>query len=236
MREATALMKRALGVDATFAPAAAMIGWCRMFQRVQGWGPGSDAEVAEAVCLARQAIEAGKDDPDALWMAANSVSVFAGEHTTAASAIDRALTLNANSAHAWMISAYLSNRRNRPGPAIEAFQRAMRLSPLDPLNYIFSAGISFAHLAAGRYDEAVEWADRSLHEQPRYSPAMRYKVISLAHLGRLDDARRWLNRLLELQPGLTIAKDKAMYGATMFPPEVLAVFLDGLRKAGMPEE
>lgn len=80
--EAIALIKRALAIDPTYAPAAAMIGWCRTFQRLQGWGPLSDAEVAEAVSLARQAIEAGRDDPDALWMAANAVSFFASLRST----------------------------------------------------------------------------------------------------------------------------------------------------------
>ena len=61
-----------------------MIGWCNGWQRLQGWGPLTDAEVAEGVRLARRAIEAGKDDPDTLWMAANTVSFFTGEHATAA--------------------------------------------------------------------------------------------------------------------------------------------------------
>ena len=60
---------------------------------------------AEAVTLAKQAIEAGKDDSDALWMAAFALQLFAGEHAIAATAIDRALTLNPNSAHAWMAAA-----------------------------------------------------------------------------------------------------------------------------------
>ena len=53
-------------------------------------------------------------------------------------------------------------------------------------------------------------------------------------LGHIAEARDWLERLLELQPGLTIAKYKAY--ATFFAPELLAVYLDGLRKAGLPEE
>ena len=112
----------------------------------------------------------------------------------------------------------------------------MRLSPLDPLGYTFAGGLALAHLAAGRYEEAAEWADRSLREQPRYSIAIRMKVVSFAQLGCLDMARRWLKRLLEIQPGLTIAGWKASYGATFFAPELLDVYIEGLRKAGLPEE
>ena len=53
----------------------------------------SEAEITEALYLARQALEIAKDDPDALWMAADTVSILAHEHATAAGAIDRALSL-----------------------------------------------------------------------------------------------------------------------------------------------
>src|SRR5205807_2912297 len=110
--------------------------------------------MTEAAQLGARAIEIGKDDPDALWMGAHAVSSCARAHGAAASALDRALTLNPNSAHAWMASGYVSCLRNQPEPAIAAFHRALRLSPLDPLNFYFTGGIAFAHLSAGRYAEA----------------------------------------------------------------------------------
>jgi TolB-like protein len=36
--EAVVLARQALAVDPSYAPAAAMVGWCRTLQRVQGWG------------------------------------------------------------------------------------------------------------------------------------------------------------------------------------------------------
>ena len=234
VRDAVALLKRALLIDPSYAPAAAMMGWCRGWQRLQGWGSLSDAGVAEAVRLAIHAIETGKDDPDALWMAANTVSFFAGDHDTAASAIDRALTLNPNSAYAWLASAFAAYRRNRSDLAIEGFQRAMRLSPLDPLGHIFAGGVAAAHVISGRYKEAIEWADRSLRVLPRYESALRNRVVAYAHLGRIEEARDWLNRLLEITPGLTIARYKTLYAVT-HAPELVDLYLDGLRKAGLPE-
>ena len=193
----------------------------------------SDVEVAEGVRLAKQAIEAGKEDPDTLWMAAYTLSFFGGEHVTAASVIDRALTLNPNSAHAWMASGWVSVRQNQPDRAIPAFEHGMRLSPLDPLGRAFTIGLAAAHLAAGRYEEAAEWADRTLGEEPRHRPAMRIKAVCYAYLGRMEEARDWANRVLELDPGFTIARLKA--SVTFLPPEILAVHVGGLRKAGLPE-
>jgi hypothetical protein len=87
-------------MEPSYAPAAAMIGWCRLLQVTLDWGRISEAEIAEGVRLARQAIEEGKDDPDVLWMAGFTLSVMAGEHATAETVINRSLALNPNSAHA----------------------------------------------------------------------------------------------------------------------------------------
>src|SRR5712691_5517393 len=106
-------------------------------------------------------------------MAADAISILAHEHATAAGAIDRALKLNPNSAHAWMARGWVACCQNQPRPAIEALTHAVRLSPLDPLGYFFSGGLALAHLAAGQYQEALEWADAlpripSLHDRTAY--------------------------------------------------------------------
>jgi hypothetical protein len=81
----------------------------------------------------------------------------------------------------------------------------------------------------------LEWANRSLRELPRYIPSVRNKVVICAHLGRIEEARDSLGRLLERQPGLTIAKINQYGAAVRWPPDRLAVYVDGLRKAGLPE-
>jgi len=235
MREAIVLLKRALAIDPSYAPAAAMIGWCRGFQRIQGWAPVSDAEVAEAVDLARRATEAGRDDPDALWMSGWVIAALAGDKATGESAVDRALLLNPNSAYAWMARGGLSYLQNRPSSSIEAYERAMRLSPLDPLGYLLTCGLAFGHTIAGRYEEAMEWVDRSLRELPRYRAAVNLKVILYALLGRMEEARKWLGRLREVVYGLTIAKYREFL-SPILEPEILTLYIEALRKAGMPAE
>jgi len=235
MGAAVTLLKQALLIDPTYAPAAAMVGLCRGLQRGLGWEPPSDAELAEGLGLARQALELGKDDPDALWMAGDAISILAREHATAAGAIDRALKLNPNSAHAWMAKGWVECLQNHPWLAIEALERAIQLSPLDPLGCFFSGGLALAHLAAGQYQEASEWADRCWREYPRYTPALRIKLVSCAHLGRIDEAQNGLSRLLELYPKLTITGWKAN-SLGYYPAEISAVMEEGYRKAGLPEE
>jgi len=234
VHEAVALLQRALAIDPNYAPAKAAIGWSRVHQRTHGRSPVSETEAAEAVALARQALEIGKDDPDTLWMAATTLAIFAGEHAVAAAAIDRALMLNPNSAHAWAARGFVCRSRDQPGPAIEAFERAMRLSPLDRLRRAFTVGIAIAHLAADRYEQAADWAEQTLREEPGYRVALTCKTAACALLDRADDARATLSQLIEAQPGLTIAQYSAFW-SRIFSPALLAIWLTGLRKAGLPE-
>ena len=90
-------------------------------------------------------------------------------------------------------------------------------------------------MVAGRFEQAIEWADRALHDQPRLVTAIRIKLVAKAHLGRLDEARADLGRALVLDPGLTIARYRAML-APAAVPKFLDCFVAGLRLAGLPEE
>jgi len=182
-RSAILLATRALEIDSSYAPAAAFLSWCRAIQRSRGWAQFSAEDLAETARLAKQALAAGRDDPDTLWMAVYAIAMFAGERATARSAIDRALLLNPNSALAWVARGMLHCVLNRPEPAIDALWRAMRLSPLDPLAYRFSLALAWAHMLAGRYEEAMEWADRSLGEEPGISLRFARRLPSAAISG-----------------------------------------------------
>jgi len=235
MRDAIPLLRRALAIDPVYAPAGAMFGFCRALQRGRGWEALSETEIAEALQLSRQALDVGKDDPDALWMAADAISILAHDHARAAGAIDRALKLNPNSAHAWMAKGWIACCQNQPRPAIEALMRGVRLSPLDPLGYFFKGGLALAHLAIGQYQEALEWADLCFREYPRYMPVLRIKVVCYAHLGQTDEAGKAVKQLLAVDPKSTIARFTTNLTG-YYPPSIVDVFVEGLRKAGMPEE
>ena len=74
------LFRRALAIDPSYAPAAAYV---RLVPRSTNDEPVEcrplETEAAEGVRLASRAIEAGKEDPDALWMGGCVMIVFAGE-------------------------------------------------------------------------------------------------------------------------------------------------------------
>jgi TolB-like protein/class 3 adenylate cyclase len=232
-RETIDLLRRALASDPSYVPVAGLLAWCRVAESARR--ALSDEEIAEGVRLARQAIEAGEKDPDALWMGGWGIFVLAGERAAGLSAIEQALALNPNSALAWTFCGWARGYSNRPAPAIEALQRAMRLSPLDPQRWLFYGALALAHLVAGRYEEAVEWADRALHQQPRATAVVGYKAAACGYLGRVEEGRECVRRFRELRPGSTVASAKRVLELISLP-EVLAIEVEGLRKAGLPEE
>jgi TolB-like protein/class 3 adenylate cyclase/Flp pilus assembly protein TadD len=225
-------LRQALRLDPSYAPAAGLIGYVRREQMTSGVQL-LPRELAEALDLARHALAVGRDDPDALRMAGPTLAVLGGEIAAALSALDRATALNPNSAQAWRECGIVNCFANRPDAAIAAAQRAMRLSPLDPLGHNFKWVLGFGLMLAGRYEEAMEWVDRSLHDRPEHHPAIRGKVALCGYLGRAEEARQWIRRLLEANPAMTIAGFKAL--AKYHAPGTMAVWVEGFRKAGLPE-
>jgi adenylate cyclase len=234
LAEAVLLARQALAIDPAYTPAAALVSSCRTQQWTPGWGALSHEDIAEACRLARQALEAERDDAETISLAARTLFFLAGEAAMAVAALDRALALNPNAAHAWLIRGRIHASRNQPEAAIEAIERARRLSPFDPYAFSYAFSIALAHLAARRFEQGVEWADRALHDQPRLAPAMLVKAAANAHLAHLDEARTELRRVLAIVPKLTIAgvREYLHFAA----PEVRELYLTGLRLAGLPEE
>ena len=104
------------------------------------------------------------------------------------------------------------------------------MSPFDPLGHWNASGLAAAHLAARQFEQAIEWADRALRDQPRFVRAIRVKIVATANLGRLDEARAELGRALALYPGF-IRRESS----TSIAPEIRELFDTGLRLAGLPE-
>jgi adenylate cyclase len=78
----------------------------------------------------------------------------------------------------------------------------------------------------------VSWCERAINESPNYITTYHVLAASLAHLDRLDEARITVQKILSLQPNSTLERAAR---AGYRKPEHRALWLDGLRKAGLPE-
>jgi TolB-like protein len=232
--EARRLFQRATELDANYASPYGMAAWCFHLSKTNGWMLDPEREVAEGVRLARRAVAVGKDDPTALWSGGHSLAYLAGEVETGAAYIDRAVALNPNLAVAWSVSGWLRIYLGEPANAIERLERSRRLSPLDPIAYMGYAGMALAHLLADRYDEAVSWAAKSRNEQPNWATSLRVAAIAYALSDRIVEAREAIARLREIDPTLRLSNLEKV-APPLRRPEDRARFIEGLRRAGLPE-
>ncbi len=172
-------------------------------------------------------------DPEVLWLSGYTQAYFGETLDTGLSLIARALELDPNAAQAWAFSGWVNTYKGRADKAVEHFERAMRLSPIDPAAYRTRAGMAFAYFFLHRFDGAIDLARMALQENPRFSPTHRVLAASLGQAGRVAEAQPVIRSLLDLVPGLTI--DRFMKETRFRYPAYSNLMIDGLRKAGLPE-
>jgi TolB-like protein/class 3 adenylate cyclase len=225
--------QRAVEIDSDFATAYGMCAYCYVWRKANGWTVNRAQETAETEQLARKAARLGADDAVALCQAGFALAFVVGALDDGAALIDRALVLNPNLATAWRFNGYARVFLGEPELAIEHLNRAMRLSPLDPLIFIVQNGIVLAHFFAGRYDEALSWAQKTLRQNPNYAAAIIMAAVSAALAGRDDEMRKAVGRLYEIDPKSGIANFSNVW--PLRRAEDLAAFEKGLRLTGLPE-
>lgn len=231
--QALMLFRKAIEIDPDFSSAYAMAAWCHCWRKVNGWMEDRPGETQEGIRLARRAVELNRGDAVALTRSGHALGHLAGELEGGIALLDRALVLNPNLAAAWFLGAFLRIWHGETGAAIEYLAHAMRLSPLDPELYRMQAGMALANLFQGHFEAASSWAQKAFRELPSFLLAVATLAASHALAGRLSEARRALEQLRRLDSRLRLGSV-----ADWLPiqrAEHLAVLVDGLRRAGLPE-
>ena len=170
-------------------------------------------------------------------MAGLALIILDGQLDLGAGWISRSLVLNPNSADAWVSSGMYHNHRGDYETAIEHFDRAQRLNPLDTLHHFRWNLVGMSYFGAGRYDEAYDAANQCLNVGPTYPQALFLKLATCGQLGRAEEAAGTLTKLLAVHPGCTLTWASEYFGP-MFRlrnPDFVERYIDGARRAGLPE-
>jgi TolB-like protein/tetratricopeptide (TPR) repeat protein len=231
--DALRLFYLAIERDPDFASAYGMATWCYVQRKANRWMTDGSQEVAEALRLARRAVNLGKHDAVALSTAGHALSYVACDLDGGAVFVERALALNPNLAFAWFARAWSRTWLGEPDKAISDFAHVVRLSPLEPLMPNILAGLALGHFIAGQYDEAATLAAQVLREKPELHVALRVAAASNALAGHMMEAHEAMARLRQIDPVLRVSDLKVL---TPFRrPEDVARYEEGLRKAGLPK-
>jgi tetratricopeptide (TPR) repeat protein len=231
--EAISAFKRAIELDPNFASAYGMAARCYSQRKGCGWFVDRKKEIAEAEWFARRAAELGRDDAEALATAGIGFGYVLGDLDEGAALTERATDLNPNLAAGWLWSGLIRVWLGEPELALRHVERAMRLSPHDPGLFNMQSCMASAHFFAGRYAEALSWADKAARDNPRHLMPQTTAAASNALAGRITEAQKAVARILEIDPTMRLSNLQDFI--PLRRPEDRERFAEGLRKAGLPE-
>ena len=150
---------------------------------------------------------------------------------------ERALELDRNlaNAHAQMGAAKIL--LGQAEDTESHIQEALRLSPHDTLVYLWCMFAGWAKFYLGNEEEAVAWLRRSIETNRNLPMSHFFLAAALAHLRRLPEAQSEVRAGLTMDPTFTISRIRAN-GSSDNPAAIAGRehVIDGLRKAGVPEE
>ena len=230
--EALRLFGKAVELDPNFAVAYGMSALCYVSRWWKLWMREPQKEVSETAHLVDRAAELGRNDAMALSSAGMAAGLVVRDLDRAVVLLDRSLLLNPNLAASWVRSAWVRIFLGQFDLAIEYANRAMRLSPLDPLLVGMQSAVAFAYFCAGRYENSAVWAEKAVKEQRNFAPALRVLAASSASLGRMNEAGQALVRLKETKVSVRISE---LHPFPFREQKYFIKYAEALRKAGFPE-
>jgi adenylate cyclase len=230
--KARSLFERAIELDPESSGAFAGLAYTHWSDTAFQWSDTPAESVSELTRTAQRSVALDANDAQA-QVVLSLAYLRTRQPDEMIAAAERAVELDPSNAtaHTWL-GAFLAGR-GRLEEALANAEKAIRLSPRDSLRWFYFFTLGSVHFQARRYGDAVEWARRSIRGNPRFPYSRAYLAASFAYLGRGDEARAAVEELLRVQPGfsLTFVRENSV-GAS----PALGHFLDGLRKAGLPED
>ncbi|MCR4268458.1 winged helix-turn-helix domain-containing tetratricopeptide repeat protein [Nitratireductor sp. ZSWI3] len=225
-REAHLMLERAVSLDPHYAEAYRWLAMNHWMGWVHSGGP-SESDRSAALSLSRKAVAIDPDDAGCRWVLAYLLA-YDRNFAEAEAEFARAIELDPDEADTWAALSDIAVLAGRVEEGLEHIRKAFRLNPFPASWYYLALGQ--AQYAAGDYEAAIETLRR---DETYRTSSRRFLAASLAQLGRLDEAHAEAELFLVGNPQFTIrhwaATEPFRDAAT------LARFVEGHRKAGLPE-
>jgi adenylate cyclase len=231
--EAIRLFQRAHELDPTFAAAYAHEAYANYLRVILAYSKTPEDNLASGLAAAKKATTLDDKDPVG-YFALGRVLMMLGQHDASIAQLEQSIRLNPSFSQAHHGLGFALALAGRLEEAVEASEMAIRLSPRDPLTWATTVVHSLECTLMHEHEEALIWAERTVR-LPRINSYYPHAMLAaaLANLGRIDEARAAIEKAIEWKSDLTLSfVEKNM---PTKEPGGLAPYLEGLRKAGLPE-
>jgi TolB-like protein/class 3 adenylate cyclase len=165
--QALELLRKAVSLNPEFALAHIRAAACLLMRPVFGGRSLTDEERSEALRLTNRALALDDQNEWVLGWAGMIFALLNREIDRGSDLIERVLANNPNFAPAWNARGFISVIRADGARALESFDHATRLNPVDDWSAVNAMqGRMSALWVLDRYSEALESADRLLARHP----------------------------------------------------------------------
>jgi adenylate cyclase len=226
-------LDRAIELDPSYAQAYAYKAWWLNLLIGESRSKDVERNNPRAEDSARRASELDPHDAFVLAVAAHIRAFVSGQPEAALEMFERSLHEDVNSSFAWGMSAATCSYLGRPEDALDRLRNVWRLSPFDPLNFVYHTNAGIAEFVAGRYEEAIGWLQRAGRENPKFFACRRTLAAVHGMAGHEEEAQRVGREMLAVDPAFRIGEFIARY--PLRRPDDLNRYALGLRRAGLPE-
>jgi adenylate cyclase len=182
--------------------------WCHeiLFAR----GGGHEENRLGAIRHAHAAIAHGRDDAITLSLGGFGMGMIAHDRDAARQAFEAALAISPSCALTYIMGSVVMALAGDADRGIEWGERALRLSPFDPMSYAPWLSISLGHLQRGEHQAAAEAAHKTFQANPYWSSAHFLLAATHAKLGRPTRPKP--------PPGVSLNSSPGSRSAELVPP------------------
>lgn len=228
-----ALLEQAIQADPSHGLAYSYLAWWYSLSIAQGWLRGSAADARAADTAAATALQHDPQDGFALALRGVLLGYMRQDMEAGRRLLDQAVATKPSCALAWSWGALIRCWHGEAREAVKWARQGLRLAPSDPFTFMHEYVLAQALYVADEFDEAVMHCRTSLALQPQHAPTWRTMLVSLVALGRLSEVREPLARHAALDPNFNL---RAFVARTPFLGRTRDLFVERLRRAGLPEE
>lgn len=226
------LFKNATELDPSFAAAYSHLAQAYSLGAENRWTKTPDEFKRLAVVTAKKAIQLDDELPYAYWSMGRIYSrSYLAELEKAKSALEKSVALNSNYADGYLFLALTLIYLGQAEKALGYIEKAMRLNPHFPFWYLHALGAAQYFLS--NFEAAAKSFRKSIERNPAVPWMHRYLIASYGQLGMTDDAEWQITELETLGQRATIKE--FMKKVNVQDSLYRKFFLEGLRKAGLPE-
>jgi adenylate cyclase len=230
--QARRLMEEAIAMDPQFSSAYVTLGWITYMDVPLGLSKSPYESYRQAFELAKKAVAMDESFSGAHTLLGFIHVLMGRQYDKGIAECERAIALAPNSAaaHSWMGQVLMLAGRHEE--AVRHSEQALRLDPIPPGWYYRILGLAYFH--AGRYEEAIAAHKKSLNRAPNDILSRLALTTAYSWAGRLEEARAQAAEVLRINPKFCV-EERAKMGLYKNQAD-LERYLEGLRKAGLPEK